>query len=108
MNKLVTTIALILSLGTKSQTVADFETFTLSANSFYKSLSSTPFQTSNALFQYQWDPSFGGFWVGGFSYTNNYDSTTAGFTNLYGVKAYKGYNGSSTYVVAQNAGVISF
>jgi hypothetical protein len=93
-------------LTSKAQTiVADFETFSLSANSAYSPTTSTPFHTSNASFQYSWDNTYS-FWSGGFSYTNKYDSSTAGFTNLYGVRAYKGYTNSATYVVGQDRGVI--
>ena len=86
--------------------VADFELFPLSPNSYYSSTSSTPFQTLNASFEYKWDPSFGGFWSGGFSYTNKYDSVNGSFGNLYGVQAYKGYTNSSTYVVGQDRSTV--
>ena len=85
-------------------TVADFETFTLSPNSAYSSTVSAAFQTTNAIFPFIYS---GGFWTGGFSYTNKYDSATAGFGNLYGVKPLKGYNSSNIYVVAQDRGVIT-
>jgi hypothetical protein len=86
--------------------VSDFETFTLSPNSFYKDTNSTPFLTGSASFQHKWDTAFS-FWSGGFSYTNKYDSATAGFGNLFGVQPYKGYNNSNIYVVGQDRGVIS-
>lgn len=86
--------------------VADFENFALPPNSAYTSTNSTPFQTNNAVFAYEWTSSFGGYWTGGFAYTNKYDSATAGYTNLYGVKPYKGHNGSQTYVIGQDGGHI--
>lgn len=106
MKKVLIITSLVCGFITKSQTVADFETFSLTANSNYHSISSTPFQTSNAVFEYEWDPSFGGFWAGGFSYTNKYDSANGTFANLFGVKPYKGYNNSATYLVAQDRGLI--
>lgn len=105
MKKTITTLALSLGLITAgAQTiVTDFETFTLSPNSAYNPTVSTPFQTTNATFQYQ----YAGYWSGGFAYTNVKDSITAGFTNLYGVRAYNGYTGSATYVVGQDRGKIT-
>lgn len=105
MKKIITITALALGIFTiKAQTtVADFETFTLSTNSAYSSTAGVSFQTGNASFQYKW----GGFWSGGFSYTNKYDSATAGFGNMYGVKPLKGYNNSNIYVVGQDQGVIN-
>lgn len=95
-----------LTLTTRSQSFTEnFEGFSLSPNSAYSSTASTPFVGTNASFEYTWDTQFS-FWSGGFAYTNKYDSTTAGFTNMYGVKAYKGYNQSNTYVIGQNKGVI--
>ena len=106
MKKIALCIGTCLTLVLQSQTIADFETFFLSPNSVYQSLTSIPFQTDNATFKYKWEPAFGGFWAGGFAYTNKYDSTNGTFNNLYGVKPFKGNNGSATYVVAQDRGVI--
>ncbi|MEI8137677.1 MAG: DUF4465 domain-containing protein [Bacteroidota bacterium] len=100
---MIAALALGFFINKAQTTVADFETFTLSANSAYSSTTSVPFQTSNASFQYKWS----GYWSGGFSYTNKYDSATAGFGNIYGVKPLKGYNSSNIYVVGQDQGVIN-
>lgn len=107
MKKTITSLSLALSIFTMTAqtTVADFETFTLSANSAYSPTTSTSFQTSNATFQYEWDNSFS-YWSAGFSYTNKYDSITAGYTNLYGVRALKGYSNSATYVIGQDESTI--
>src|ERR1041384_7561199 len=83
-----------------------FENYTLAPNSAYSNTNSVPFQSQDALFRHQWDNSFGGFWAGGFAYTDIYDSTTAGFNNLYGVKAYKGRSGSSKFCIGQDMGII--
>lgn len=108
MKKLMTmAIAFMLHQASTAQiTTADFEGFGLAPNSAYSSTNSLAFQTSNAVFTYDWLSSFGGYWIGGYAYTNKYDSSTAGFTNLYGVKSYKGHNNSATYVVAQDHGTI--
>lgn len=109
MKKTLTVIAVCLTiLKINSQNfIADFESFTLSTNSFYKDTNNTPFNSINASFKYEWTKGSYPYWSGGFSYTNKYDSATAGYTNIYGVKPLKGYNNSSIYVVAKNEGVIA-
>jgi hypothetical protein len=104
----ITILALTISFfSADSQTLtADFESFTLAPNSAYSPTTSTPFQTNNASFEYSWDTSFGGYWSGGFSYTNKYDSITQSYSNLYGVRALKGYTNSAIYVVGQDGGKI--
>src|SRR5688572_18944757 len=106
MKKIITTLfaaALGFSISAQSIT-ADFENFILPVNSFYKDTNSTPFFTTHASFEYEWTKGSFPYWSGGFSYTNRYDSTTAGFTNIYGVKPLKGYNNSSIYTVAKDKG----
>ena len=105
MKKTITLLALALGLfATKAQTVvADFETLPLATNSAYSSTTGVSFSTAGASFQHK----YSGYWSGGFSYTNKYDSATAGFGNMYGVKPLKGYNNSSVYTVAQDKGVIN-
>lgn len=107
MKKTITFLSvLFLTSNTFAQTNTEtFETFTLSTNSAYTNTNSVPFQGTSSIFEYKWDTGFS-FWSGGFSYTNKYDSATAGFGNLYGVKPLKGYNNSNTYVIGQDRGVI--
>jgi len=87
--------------------VSDFETFTLSPNSFYMDTTSTPFSTQNASFQHRYSK-FGPtwYWTGGFAYTNVNDSANGSFLNLHGVKAFKGYNASSNYAVGQDRSML--
>lgn len=112
MKKTITLMALVLSLTTtKAQTstvTIDFETFTLSPNTAYSNTNSVAFSTSSVSFQYQWHPSFN-YWSGGFSYTNKYDSAAivTSTPGLYGVKPFKGYNNSNTYVIAQDKSIIN-
>ncbi len=106
MKKTITLISMLFTGVSLAQSnVADFESFTLTPSSAYSNTNSIPFQTSNAWFEHKWNTSFN-FWSGGFAYTNIKDSSTAGFSNLYGVKALNGYNNSNIYVVGQNGGVI--
>lgn len=108
MKKIITTLALSFTITFFNAQIftADFETFTLSTSSFYKDTNSVPFSTENAIFRHQWTNGAYPSWSGGFSYTNKHDSSTAGYTNLYGVIPFKGYNGSNTYVVGQDKGTI--
>ncbi len=108
MKKTITFLAHVLAISTmQAQTiVADFETFTLSANSFYKDTNSLPFQTINASFDYEWTKGQFPYWSGGTSYTNVKDSVTGDFNNLYGVKALKGYTNSANYAVVKDEAII--
>ncbi|MCX8079848.1 MAG: DUF4465 domain-containing protein [Bacteroidia bacterium] len=94
--------ALMAIIGAKSQHTVTFESFTLAPNSYYSDTTSKPFQDVATRFQHlQFKIANTWYWMGGFSYTNKYDSSTAGFTNLYGVKPYWGYNNSAKYCVGQ-------
>lgn len=108
MKKTITILSLLIVTFTKAQMVtADFESFTLTPNSFYlDSINSTDFQTTNAIFEYTWDKKFGGFWSAGYAYTNKNDSVDGSYNNLYGCKALKGYANSSKYVTGQAGGAI--
>lgn len=107
MKKTITLLFVILMNLTKAQSVATFENFSLPVDSFYYSSSSADFQTSNAVFEYEWATStFGGYWSKGFSYTNKTDSSNGGYQNLYNCIAYKGYNNSNYYATAQTNGII--
>jgi hypothetical protein len=106
MKRTITTMAFALGLitaGAQVNIVTDFETFTLSPNSAYSPTTSTPFQTTNAIFDYQ----YAGYWSAGFAYTNKKDSVNGTFTNLYGVRAYNGYAGSDYYATGQDRGKIT-
>lgn len=107
MKKTITLLSMVLmvSISKGQSTVANFETFTLSTNSFYKDTNSVPFQTANAVFRYSWDKPFS-YWSGGFSYTNIQDSTNGDYTHLYNCRALKGYNSSNYYVTGQDQGII--
>lgn len=105
--KLFSLLALLATLQISAQAITEtFESFTLAPNSFYKDTNNAPFQSNAAVFTHEWVTGSFPFWSAGFSYSNAYDSATAGFTNLYGVMPYKGYNNSSMYVIGQDKGVI--
>ncbi len=95
----------------KAQSVADFENLTLAPNSFWNGSAmplGTTFTSADAIFPNNYDTSFGGYWSSGWAYSNVLDTTTAGFSNLYGARPGSGYNGSSNYVVGTQNSLISF
>lgn len=108
MKKTITSLMLALTVITaNAQTqVTDFETFTLTANSFYKDTNSVPFQSAGALFRYQWTKGNFPYWSGGLSYTNKTDTTNGDYNNVYNCRAYKGYNNSSKYATGQDRATI--
>jgi hypothetical protein len=99
MKKKSLSILCMASLGSLAQTISTgFESFSLPANSSYTSSGNKPFYDGGCVFPHQVS---GGYWIGGFAYTNKRDSSVGDFTNLYGVRAYRGRNGSDKYVVGQ-------
>lgn len=104
MKKTITTLMLAhFTLAGNSQSlITDFETFTLTTNSFYKDTNSVPFQTQGVLFRHEWANGQFPYWSGGFSYTNKNDTTNGNFMNLYNCRAGKGYNNSEKYATGQN------
>lgn len=108
MKKQILTAATLINcfIGLHAQTYTEtFESFSLPNNSFYKDTTGADWQTTNAIFRYNWDNSWG-YWSEGMAYTNVNDSTDGNFTNLYGCIAYKGYNNSNYYVTGQNFATI--
>ncbi len=103
MKKTITLLSLLSLTFAKAQVVtADFENFSLPADSFYYSAAEVDFQTSNAVFQYD----YSGYWSGGFAYTNKKDSSNGGYLNLYNCIAYNGYNNSNYYATGNDGGII--
>lgn len=60
------------------------------------------FTSGSCTFSNSYAISFGGYWNSGWAYSKVNDTTTAGFTNLYGSYANKGFNNSNNYAVSQN------
>lgn len=105
MKQLLLIVTLFIGVLTNAQTyTATIESLTLQTNSAYSPTISTPFYESGLKFNHTYNS---GYWLGGFAYTNIKDSATAGFNNLYGVKALNGYNNSSQFVVGQDGAVLS-
>jgi uncharacterized protein DUF4465/type IX secretion system substrate protein len=113
MKKLVLSIAMLSSALTASaQTpttqISTFEDVTNLPNFHNKvyndSTGGGGFTSRNAFFPTQWDTSYGGYWSTGWAASTYYDTTTAGYPNLYGCAAYKGYANSNTFAVGTTAG----
>ncbi len=101
MKKTITLLALFTFGVCKSQTVADFESFSLPVDSFYYNAGGADWQTTNASFQYEWNTSFGGYWSGGFAYTNKNNVDSGNYRHQYNCIAGKGYNLSNYYTTGQ-------
>lgn len=98
--------AFAMSIQMNAQTYTEtFEGFSLPTNSYYKDTTGADWQTTNAVFRYDWDTTYS-YWSGGSAYTNMKDSTNGNYTNLYGCIAYNGYNNSNYYVTLQNYATI--
>jgi hypothetical protein len=99
-------LSLVLALGATAQStfVSDFEGLTLPDynNMAYNDSTNGAggFQNGHAFFPTGWT----GFWSTGWAASAVYDSTTAGFANLYGCAAYKGYSNSNKFVVGTTYG----
>ncbi|GIV29367.1 MAG: hypothetical protein KatS3mg028_0433 [Bacteroidia bacterium] len=108
MKKKTMTAALISAMmtGVYAQTHNEtFEGFSLPNNSYYKDTTGADWQTTNAIFRYNWDNTYS-YWSEGSAYTNVKDSSNGNYTNLYGCIAYNGYNNSNYYVTLQNNATI--
>lgn len=89
------------------QQVIDFESLSLSKpDTFYVNFSApgndVGFTVDNIHFQCFYDTAFGGYWAGGFSYSNMTDSVTTSYTNDYSAKPAKGVHNSDQYAVFYN------
>ncbi len=107
---LLSGIAILYFTTSKGQTTSTFESLTLAHGSYWNGYT-TPlgavFTDGNAIFQNFYDTSFGGFWSGGWAYSNMTDSITAGFGNLYSATTAIGYSGSPNYAVGTQNSIIN-
>lgn len=97
--------AFTMGASAQAQTFTEtFEGFSLPSNSYYKDTTGADWQTTNAIFRYDWNNTYN-YWSSGSAYTNVHDSTNGSYTNLYGCIAYNGYNNSNYYTTVQNKAV---
>jgi len=89
-------IALLFGALIQAQTVVTFDDLTLQPDSFWNGSDlSGGFSLQGAYFVNYYDTSYGGYWSGGFAYSNMVDSVTAGYTNEYSVMAGYAYSGNN-------------
>lgn len=109
MKKLLTSVLfLFCSIQLFAQTVADFENVNLPSNGVLNGSGGPFYSTFNSggfVFPNQYQTAFGGYWSGGWAYSNIQNDTSAGFQNLYASYANSGFN-SSNYVVGQSGATI--
>lgn len=80
--------------------VSTFDNLSLAANSYYSPMTSTTFNSGDASFNYDFTDFGGGCCASGWTYSNQTDTTTAGFGNQYSSYAGGGVLGSDNYGVA--------
>ena len=101
----ILSFAALFNLSTQAQT-ADFEDIQLQGANSVKipntGTVNSNFTSGSCTFSNSYAISFGGYWNSGWAYSKVNDTTTAGFTNLYGSYANKGFNNSNNYAVSQN------
>jgi hypothetical protein len=93
----------------KAQTVSTFESLSLSKDSFWDGKSQplgSSFSNGNAIFPNYFDTSYGGFWTGGWAYSNMTDTITPDYNNIYSSRPGKGYNGSNNFAIGQQNSMI--
>jgi hypothetical protein len=112
MRKLLLSVVLLCGVMTANAQVtvtSTFDTLYLSKpDTFYVNytnpMTDAGFNDGFVHFPYYYDTSFGGFWSGGFIYSNMTDSATSGFGNMYSAKTAMGYNNSPNYAVFEDYG----
>ncbi|MBL0309459.1 MAG: DUF4465 domain-containing protein [Bacteroidetes bacterium] len=96
-------LAMCFALISFAQTVSDFESLTLPADSFWNGADLTGgFSDGNAFFASDYSVAFQ-LW-GGFGYSNKKDTTTSGYQNDFSAITGEGFYGSSNYAVANLSG----
>jgi hypothetical protein len=101
----ILSFAALFNLSAQAQT-ADFEDIQLQGANTVKipntGTVNSNFASGSCTFSNSYSITFGGYWNSGWAYSKVNDTSTAGFSNLYGSYANKGYNNSNNYAVSQN------
>ncbi|MFK8056983.1 MAG: DUF4465 domain-containing protein [Saprospiraceae bacterium] len=102
---LLTCLAVFCYTLTSAQyVILNFEDSNLPLDTFVTASTSNPdssFQFSGLEFPSIYNPSYGGFWAGGWALSTSRNDTTGDFSNLVGAATGSGFNGSSAYLVGQ-------
>lgn len=105
MQKIITLASALFfgATAVQAQTVADFDTLSLSGiDTFYVNYSdpgnNVGFDDGLAHFECVYDTLWGGTWVSGFAYSNKTDISDSSYNNLYTAAPGKGYSNSANYL----------
>lgn len=102
----ISVLATALLLGAGANAQANFEDIELNGANDVKipntGVVNANFTSGSCTFSNSYSISFGGYWNNGWAYSKVNDTTTAGYTNLYGTYANKGFGNSNNYAVSQN------
>jgi hypothetical protein len=97
-------VALFFAFAAFAQTTSTFDTLVLGTNTYWTGSNlSGGFYDGNAYFENQYDTSSGGYWAGGFVYSDATD-TTGGYLNPATAITQSGFAGSANYAVAYDEG----
>ena len=80
MKKILILAALVVASASAQAVVIDFDDNVLAANTFYDPQANTVWSSGGADFEHSWNTTYNCCW-GGFIYSNQTDTTTAGFLN---------------------------
>ena len=84
--------------------ISTFEEENLATNNFLNgSEGVTGYQSGSTFYPTNYSPDFGGYWQSGWAISTVRDSSTSGFTNLYGAKTFSGVTSFGYAVGQQNA-----
>jgi len=90
-----------------AQTTSTFESLPLDANGYWIGTDlSGGFENGDAFFKNKYSMSFGGYWQGGFGYSNQTDVTTEGYTNQYSVFTGSGVGRSDIFAIGRHKSII--
>ncbi len=96
----MTAVLMSAFINLTAQSVSNFDDLSLQPDTFWNGSDlSGGFYNQDVYFVNYYDTSWGGFWNGGFAYSNMTDSVTAGYTNEYSVMTGHAYSGSNFAVV---------
>jgi hypothetical protein len=104
--KLTIGLSILMITKIQAQTIETFDTYSLSANSYYQNNASSDFGTGGITFQYGWNGIWNG-WESGTAYTNMNDTVNGTYANLYGCITGTAFSGNN-YATAQSGALITF
>jgi len=108
-NLLTSLLILSTFIANGQYVILNFEEDNLPLDTFITASASNTdsnFVFDGLVFPSVYDPSYGGFWVGGWALSTSRNDTTGDFSNLFGAVTGGGYNRSSTYLVGQDEAYI--